>query len=105
MTTFTFNKIKPESIENFEPQEFSEVVKRRQFFDKKFDTIAVTSKISNSVQSKFGHGLIGTMFAAYSLHISLVLRPDDFWTAICFSFSSYVENAKFQFIDKLEFFL
>ena len=89
--TFTFDKIKTEQVKDFVTTEFSQTVKDQHLFDKQYDTLLFASQTPNSNASPFGHGLLGTMFQAYSHHIPLVLRPDDLWTSICFAFSKYVE--------------
>lgn len=41
---------------------------------------------------RFGNGLLGTMYHAYSQHIPLSLRPDDLWIAILVNFGRYIQT-------------
>lgn len=43
------------------------------------------------------HGLIFTALEAYSKHHHLVLRPDDFWTALLVQFSLFIDNRAEEF--------
>jgi len=56
------------------------------------DTLHFSSDHPDSIRASFGHGLLGTIYQAYSKHIPLILRPDDIWISICVAFGNYVNK-------------
>lgn len=61
------------------------------FLVKKGKLLTSTTPV-NSVRTPLNNSFIGTLFAAYSYHYKLVLRPDDVWLAIVITFADYIDN-------------
>lgn len=69
------------------------ILENEKYFKKNFDKIVFTdTENNNNIKSPFNNGLIGTIITAYSNHIPLVLRADDFWFAILCNFGKYIEK-------------
>ncbi|EGC28748.1 hypothetical protein DICPUDRAFT_159767 [Dictyostelium purpureum] len=63
-------------------------------------TIIKTS-ISNQSKAFGNNSLVNSVFTAYCQHHNLVLRPDDFWTAILIQLSLYINANSEQLRDKI----
>lgn len=46
----------------------------------------------DTVRAELSNSFVGAIFAAYSKHLRLTIRPDDVWLTIMIAFADYVDN-------------
>jgi uncharacterized protein DUF4419 len=93
--TIVFDGIEEKTDVDWRLKQFktlSDSVKENRELFKDTDQIHCASDRENTSDAAFGHGLLGTIFSAYSQHIPLILRPDDIWISIATAFGKYVVN-------------
>lgn len=91
--TFQFPEIKTEKLDNFNTCTLFDRLKNQKFYDADHDKLLMTSMPKNNIGwPRFGNGLLGTIFEAYSEHVPLSLRADDLWLAIILNFGRYVKS-------------
>ena len=56
--------------------------------------------LSQVLKTSNNNGLVNALTLAYNQHHNIVLRPEDFWTAVLTQFSSYVNANSEQLRDK-----
>lgn len=56
--------------------------------------------LSQVLQTSNNNGLVNALTLAYNRHHNIVLRPEDFWTAVLTQFSSYVNANSEKLRDK-----
>lgn len=107
--TFTFDDVEEEKIDmNAEYgvptyTTFKEYVTNNSKIMNTGDKIVFASEKNNTFESPLDHGLLGTIFTAYSKHVPLTLKPDNLLVAIQVAFGRYVcdhsEELKHLFVD------
>jgi Domain of unknown function (DUF4419) len=93
--TIVFDGVEEKELSEWmmkQPMTLAEVVERKRKLFHEGDRIHCTSERENTTGASYGHGLLGTIFKAYSGHHHLILRPDDVWISIATAFGNYVVN-------------
>ena len=89
--TFTFPDVTPGNNTRHTAMSLADYVKSKETFTE-CDTVMMATESKDTCKPRLGNGLLGTMYAAYSSHCPMVLRPDDIFLGIVIAFGWYVTN-------------
>jgi hypothetical protein len=94
MSTFTLTvggkRIEPTNIIPSGIKPFASILEDTHVAKNSSDTLLFATTPLNCFKSVFGNSLIGSIYIAYNNHYKLILRPDDVWLSIVYTFSDYV---------------